>query len=136
MQSIIFRWQNLINFQDDDMFPHRVTDYKNTGTGWGEQLQYNSKSIIAYKYQLLPRAYLVPICQCYPTYYTYIHTATVDHFTNDFSIQIQIQLKFLLALIVIMMNLSLQILAHAMTAVLSWHVLKFVAILQAGMKLQ
>ena len=49
-------------------------------------------------------------------------------FTNGFSIAIQIRWEFRFALISILMQWSLQNFAHDTTAVLSWHVQKFVAI--------
>ena len=49
-------------------------------------------------------------------------------FTNDFSIVIQIQWKFHSALIQVFHKWLLWNFAHSTTAVLSWHVQKFVAI--------
>ena len=49
-------------------------------------------------------------------------------FTNGFSIAIQIRWKFRITLISILIQLSLQNFVHGTTAVLSWHVQKFVAI--------
>ena len=49
-------------------------------------------------------------------------------FTNGFSIAIQIRWKFRITLILILIQWSLQNFVHGTTAVLSWHVQKFVAI--------
>ena len=48
--------------------------------------------------------------------------------TNGFSIAIQIRWKFRYTLISILIQWSLQYFVHGTTAVLSWHVQKFVAI--------
>ena len=57
------------------------------------------------------------------------------HFTNNFSITIQMWWKFNFALIQIQIKWSLQNFAHDTTAVLSWQVQDFVAILSAAIKL-
>ena len=49
-------------------------------------------------------------------------------YTNGFSIGIQIRWKFRFALTSILIQWSLQNFVHGTTAVLSWHVQKFVAI--------
>ena len=51
-----------------------------------------------------------------------------SRFTNGFSIAIQIRWKFRFTLTSILIQWSLQNFAHGTTAVLSWHVQKFVAI--------
>ena len=49
------------------------------------------------------------------------------HFINSVFIAIQIRWKFRFAVIPVLINISLQVFAHATTALLSWHVQKFVA---------
>ena len=56
------------------------------------------------------------------------HWWTEVHFTNDFSIVIQIRWKFHSALIKVFEKWSLWNLAHDTTAVLLWHVQRFVAL--------
>ena len=56
-------------------------------------------------------------------------------FTNGFSIAIQIRWKFRFTLISILIKWSLQNFVHGTTAVLSWHVQKFVAIWWPAMEL-
>ena len=57
-------------------------------------------------------------------------------FTNGFSIAIQIRWKFRFTLISILIQWSLQNFVHGTTAVLSWHVQKFVAIWWPATELQ
>ena len=57
-------------------------------------------------------------------------------FTNGFSIAIQIRWKFRFTLISILIQWSLQNFVHGTTAVLSWHVQKFVAIWWSATELQ
>ena len=58
------------------------------------------------------------------------------HFTNGFSIAIQIRWKFRFTLSSIIIRWSLQNFVHGTTAVLSWHVQKFVAIWLPATELQ
>ena len=58
------------------------------------------------------------------------------HFTNVFSITIQMRWKIHFAFTSILTMWSLQIFAHDMTAMLSWHVQKFVAIWCTVIELQ
>ena len=57
-------------------------------------------------------------------------------FTNGFSIAIQIRWKFRFTLISILIQWSLQNFVHGTTAMLSWHVQKFVAIWWPATELQ
>ena len=57
-------------------------------------------------------------------------------FTNGFSIEIQIRWKFRFTLISIQIEWSLQNFVHGTTAVLSWHVQKFVVIWWPATELQ
>ena len=66
------------------------------------------------------------VTKTYPPCLTAIETCNPLHLR--FFITIQIQRKFPLALIQILIKWSPQNFAHAMTAVLSWHVQKFVVI--------
>ena len=61
-------------------------------------------------------------------------SVTMCHYTTHF-LQVRFNSKFI-SLIQILIKWLLQNFAHAMTAVLSWHVQNFVAIWQPGMKLQ
>ena len=57
-------------------------------------------------------------------------------FTNGFSIAIQIRWNFRLTVTLILIQWPLQNCVHGTTAVLSWHVQKFVAIWRTGAELQ
>ena len=59
---------------------------------------------------------------------TYSQSQPGAHFTNVFSISIQIRWKFRFILTSILIKWSLQNFVHGTTAVLSWHVQKFVVI--------
>ena len=59
---------------------------------------------------------------------TLAYESNMARFTNGFSIAIQIRWKFRFTLTSIMIQWSLQNFVHGTTAVLSWHVQKFVAI--------
>ena len=75
----------------------------------------------------------VPLSMTRPCGWTYLCAAilgcgTGPRFTNGFSIPIKIRWKFHFTLISILIPWSLQNFVHGTTAVLSWHVQKFVAI--------
>ena len=67
---------------------------------------------------------------------SYVDSRHMDHFTHEFSIIIQIKCKFLFVSIQLLIKWLLQNFAHAMTAMLSWHVSNFVAKLWPGMERQ
>ena len=71
---------------------------------------------------------MVTDCYCRDAWVVSPLSATGPRFTNGFSIAIQIRWKFRFTLTSTPLPWSLQNFVHGTTAVLSWHVQKFVAI--------
>ena len=92
--------------------------------------------------KIFPIDDVIMVCQMPPRHsprcaviYDMYPLRTGADFTNDFSIVIEIRWKIHLALIQTVVRWSLWSFAHNTTAVLSWHVLNFVAIWYPAMQL-